>query len=119
MARRVLVGPDRRRIEHEPLQVRLLQRFEDGLPAPLLCPAVEALENGVGLAVPFGQVLPRRAGARDPKHGVDERTVVLSVAAGVARLARKQRFYALVIGVRDLVAMFFRVGHGWDESEVE
>ena len=89
MAGGVLVGPDHRRVQHEPLQVRLLQGLEDRLPAAFLGPAVEALENRVGLAVSFGQVLPGRSSAGDPKHSVDEAPVVMGVAARVAGFARK------------------------------
>jgi hypothetical protein len=71
--------PDHGAVEHEPLQVGVLQDLEHPLPDPLLAPAIEPLPDGVPVAEAFGEVAPGGAGLGDPEHGVDarERDIVI------------------------------------------
>lgn len=64
------MGPNHSGVEHEPLQVRFLQRGEDFFPAPLLSPAVEALEDTVPVAIALRQVTPGNVAACDPEYSI-------------------------------------------------
>lgn len=91
-------------VDEQPRQVGLLQGLEDGLPAAVLGPAVEALQDCVGLAEAFGQIGPGSASTSDPEHGIDEEAVVMSVTAGVAGFAGEQRSEAFELFVGEFVA---------------
>ena len=68
----VLMGANDRCVEHDPLEVGLLQSLEDGLPAAFFGPSAEAFVDGVVFAVSLGQVLPGCTGAGDPEYSIDE-----------------------------------------------
>lgn len=96
-----------RRVKHYPVEVRLSEGLKDHLPAPLFRPAVEALIDGVVLAEALREVFPGSPGVGNPKHGVEKAAVVVGVAAGIARLARKQGLKSVVL----LVGLFIASSH--------
>jgi hypothetical protein len=65
------------------------------LPDSAFAPPVEAHENAVPLAKKARQIAPRRAGAGDPQHRLDEHPVVGAGPAGLLRLANAQLLDAL------------------------
>jgi hypothetical protein len=77
-------------------EVRIVgQRGEEALPDTTFAPPIEAHENAVPLAKNLRQIAPRRAGAGDPQHRLDEHPVVGARPAGVLRLANAQLLDAL------------------------
>ena len=52
------------------------QRLEYRIPHPELAPAGEAHEGRIPLAISFGQVAPRSAGAQNPENTVDRSPLV-------------------------------------------
>jgi len=68
----MLVSPDDRSIDHHPLPVGFLDRFEDGGPATVFRPAAEPLEDGVPVSESFGQVTPGSSGSQDPEDRTEE-----------------------------------------------
>lgn len=98
------MGPDRGGVEHEPLQVRLLKRREDALPAPPCGPAAEPSGDRVPVAVALGQVAPGSAASGDPDDGVDEEPVVPGRGAGIGGFAGEQVLNPLPLLVGDLIA---------------
>jgi hypothetical protein len=101
------MGPHNRGIEHDPVEVSLLESLEDRLPTPLLRPAVEALIHCVVLAEAFWEIGPGSSSVRDPEHGVQKAAVVIGVAARIARFSRKQWPDAIVL----LVGQFMASSH--------
>lgn len=110
LARGVLMSSNNRRINHHPLQIRFLQHLEDAFPNALaqkflrICPAIEALENRVPLAVALGQVPPRGTGAADPEHRVDKKAIFGRCLAGVFGLAGQKRLNASPLVITNGVA---------------
>ena len=101
----LLVSPNDARIEHQALQIRILQGLVTLLPDAVLAPAREAFVDGVVLAEALGQVFPGRSGACNPKHRIDEEAVILGIAARFAGLSRQQGLDAGVVFVGDRVAV--------------
>lgn len=107
------MGSDHRRVDHHPIKVRLLERLKDGLPSPLLRPAVKALIHGVVFAEPLGEVRPRGPSTGDPVHRVHETPIVLGIAARISGLAGKQRFDPFVLVVGKFVASSHQMRAIW------
>jgi hypothetical protein len=105
----VLVRSNDRGVEHHPFEVRLLKGLEDGLPSPLLRPAVKALIDGVVLSKALWEVRPGRSGASDPVNRVDETAIVVGIAAWISGLAGEQRLDPLVLLVGKFVASSHRL----------
>src|SRR3546814_18883629 len=58
-------------------EVRIIrQRLEDAPPDPLGAPSAEAPKDAVPLAERLRQIAPRRAGAHNPQHALNEHPVV-------------------------------------------
>jgi hypothetical protein len=95
---------------HPPIKVWFLEGLEDCLPTAFFRPAAEALVNGVVLAEALREISPGGSGARDPEHRVQKTAVVIGVAAGITRFARKQRLEALVLLVGQFVTSSHRRG---------
>ena len=91
----MLVRPHNGGIDDQIFEIRVFTQLgEKTLPNALSCPPPETPEHAVPFAKLFGQVTPRRAGADQPQHSIDEQTIVLSVAALVTFLAWNKRFNA-------------------------
>ena len=68
-------------VDHNLLDVRLLDGLKNGLEVSLGAPVGEALIDVVPMPKLLGKVAPWRAGAGDPKDGVDELALIAAVAA--------------------------------------
>jgi hypothetical protein len=78
-------------VDDQVFEVRVFdQRGENTLPNALLGPPPKALEYTVPVAEFGWQVAPWRAGASQPKHGVDEQAIVIAVPPFVAFLTRNK-----------------------------
>jgi hypothetical protein len=104
----VLMGSHYRGVDHDPVEIRFLKPVEDGLPASLFRPVIEAVVDRIIFAEAVRQVRPGRSGTSDPNHRVDEPAVIFSISAWGARLARKQRLNTPVLLVRNFVASSHR-----------
>ena len=111
----VLVRPDARGVEEEPLEVGVLDGLEERGPDAALAPAVEPLEDGVPAAELGRERAPRGAGAGDPHDGVEEAPVVVAGAASGAVPSRDEGGEAGVVGVGEGVG---RHGSGRSATEV-
>ena len=80
----------------------------DLLPDAPLAPPGEAFVYGVGVAEALGQVLPGRSGACNPEHSIDEKAVILGIAAWFAGLSGQQGLDALEVFVGYGVAVHER-----------
>ena len=98
------MGAHGRRIDHHPLQIRLLQRIKDAFLNAVLGPSVVALEDRVPVAKALGQVAPGGTSARNPEHGVDKEAIVGGGATGIGRLAWKERRDVLPLVVTNGIA---------------
>ena len=66
-------------IHHEPFEIRLHNELlEQRLPNALVTPAAKTPMGVFPSTIRGRQVSPRRAGAKNPEHGIDELAVVLS-----------------------------------------
>ena len=102
------MGANDRCVEHDPFEVRLLERLEQGLPSSFLGPSAEAFVDGVVFAETLGQVLPGCPGACNPEHGIDEEAVIAGISAWFAWLSRQQGRDAFEVYVGDSVAVHER-----------
>ncbi len=84
------MSSDDRRVDHQPLQIEVLQGFEDSLPYALLGPAIEPLEHAVPRAKSLGQIPPRSTRPHDPQHRIEEQPAVHSRPSRIAFLSRQQ-----------------------------
>ncbi len=100
----VLVGSDGGRVEHKPVQVRFLQGLEDVLPDAFNSPAAEALIDRVPGTIAFGKVAPGSTTARNPEHGIQKKTVILSCTANISGFAGQQLAYTFPCLVTDFLA---------------
>ena len=69
-------------VDHDLLQVGLLDGLKNGLKMSLGAPVGEALVDVVPMPKLFGKVAPWSASAGDPKDGVDELALIAAVALG-------------------------------------
>src|ERR1700740_3431557 len=76
------------------------QCTEDTFPNAVPGPATEALEHAVPVAEHGRQVAPRRTGPRDPKHRVDEQTIVRAMPALITFLTPHEILDAQPLRVR-------------------
>ena len=91
--RGLLVGTNQRSIEHEVFVFAVFgKNVEYAFPDAALGPSGEAGVDAFPFAISLRQVMPVRARAQHPQDTVDEETIVLGGAAGIARLAREQVF---------------------------
>jgi hypothetical protein len=91
--RGLLVGTNQRSIEHEVFVLAVFgKNVEYAFPDAALGPSGEAGVDAFPFAISLRQVMPVRARAQHPQDTVDEETIVLGGAAGIARLAREQAF---------------------------
>src|SRR5262245_21527804 len=104
---RMLVGPDHRRIQDQPFQVRFLQRCHNGLPNSFAAPPIKTLIDIVPLTEALGQISPGNAGARHIKNRVEKQPILLGFNRGtrLSRLARKQIPNSFPLFIRDFVTM--------------
>ena len=65
-------------------------------------PAVEPIVHARVRPITFGQIAPRRAGAQDVEHAVDDLTVVLRL--GPTPIHRHQRFDDAPLEIREIVS---------------
>src|ERR1700674_902556 len=87
----VLVCPDDGCVDHHVLEVGIVgQRLEKTLPTAFARPSQKASVHAVPLAELIRQIAPRCPRPQDPKHGIDEQTIVLTAATLVALLAGNQ-----------------------------
>ena len=70
----------------------------------LFDPAIKPSPDRIGLAESFGEVGPRRAGANDPKDGINEESIVHGNAAMLSGPTGKKVFDPIPIVVRNFVA---------------
>ena len=80
-------------VNHQPFVVRILdESFQQLLPPSLIPPAAETAVSVLPIPVIGRQIAPRCAGAQDPKHAIDETTVIAgnstpcSLSSGQMRL---------------------------------
>jgi hypothetical protein len=100
----VLVRPDRRRVEEEPVEVGVLGRVEEAVPDAGPAPSVEPPPDGVP-APEFGwAVAPGPAVACEPVDGVEEAAVVVAGATARAGPSGEERGETVPVGVGDGVA---------------
>ena len=84
------MGPDDRRIDHEPLGVGAhRQRVENHLPDSQARPAVKAPVRRVPVPVFLGQRPPARPVFTHPHHRLDKTSIVPGSPSGITRLARQ------------------------------
>jgi hypothetical protein len=105
-ARGVLVRPDDRGIDERAEFVFVgfePKLFEDGLPAPRLGPAMEAVVDRLPVAVPLREVTPLHAGANADDDSVDE-VAVPALGAG-SRARRNQGRDAVPLSLREFVSV--------------
>src|SRR5262249_35079983 len=107
-ARGMLVSPDHRAVEHQPLQIGVLQGAEGAMPDHVLGPAIEPPPSGVPRAEALGEVAPGGAGLGDPEHGVDEEAIVFGRNAAVTGLSRQEVADPLPVLILDLMASHAR-----------
>ena len=81
------------RIDQQPFEIRLLNELlEQRLPNALVTPAAKTPMGVFPPAIRGRQVSPRRAGAKNPEHGVDELAVVLRNPTPNPRTPRQMGF---------------------------
>jgi hypothetical protein len=90
-ARRLGVGPHDGRIEHDPVQIRLLHRLKQALPDAFLRPAPTALAHRIVPAEASGKRPPSAPVARNPEHGVQKEPVINAGSPHVACFSRQMR----------------------------
>ena len=79
-------------VNHEPLKVRLNdERLKQALPNAFVPPPAEPTLGVLPVPKARRQVSPRRAGAQNPHHRVDEPSVVVCDAAPLPTLSRQVR----------------------------
>src|SRR5258708_11961539 len=85
----MLVRPHDGGVDDQVLKVRVFdQRVENTRPNALLCPPTEAGEDTVPFAKLVRKVAPWRSGASRPKHGIDEKPIVIARPPPVDLLTR-------------------------------
>jgi hypothetical protein len=88
-------------IDDQVFKIRIFAQLgEKPLPDALLCPSPETSEHAVPVAKLFRQVAPRRAGADQPQHGINEQPIVRAVPTLVAFLAWNKWFNPPPFSVR-------------------
>ena len=87
----MLVGANDRSIDHHPLPIGFLDRFEDGGPSTFFRPAAEPLEDGIPRSESFGQVAPGCSGSQDPEDRSKEYPIV-GGASGIGGFTRQHLF---------------------------
>src|SRR5262245_40372930 len=89
-ARGMLMCPDEGGIEQQVFQVWIsAQGFQNTLPHASFAPPVVALKNRVPVAEALGQIAPRSPRLCDPKHCIDEETIVFGSPPRVMLLTRQ------------------------------
>lgn len=102
------MGADESGVEKDFLEVRVLgQLREDAMPDPAIGPTCKAFVHAVPGTEARRNIPPRRAGASDPQHRLDEQGVVLGRDPNVRGLAGQ---HALDASVR-VIAQYLP-GHG-------
>jgi len=90
-------------VDDEVLKIWIFyQSLENALPNALFGPSAKALEYTVPVPELFGQIAPRCTCASQPKHGIDEQAIVLTVPPSVAFLTRDKSLNAPPLRVRKL-----------------
>ena len=84
------VSSNDRGLEHDPLQIGLLECVKDTLPHASLRPAIESPKDTVPLAESLRQVTPRRSRANDPQHRIQEQPIVVCAPSRTPRLTWQQ-----------------------------
>lgn len=103
------MGANQSGVEHEILVLAIGgQNLEDPLPYAGLGPAREAGMDGLPLAVSFRQIVPVGTRAQNPQNAVDEQTVILAAAAGIAGFAWQQILDPRPLRVRQLISLDHR-----------
>jgi hypothetical protein len=82
--------------------------LEDGFKHTFQRPAAKAAKDRVPLPELLIEIAPRRAGADDSQHGLDEQPVVCPAATRIARLAWKQRCNPFPLPIAQNAPI-----HGW------
>jgi len=79
-------------VDHRVFVVRIVrQGFEEILPNPFLRPTRKPRMDILPSSEPFGEITPRRTGAKLPDHGFNEEPIAqLAVAPDTAGTTRKQ-----------------------------
>jgi hypothetical protein len=96
----MLVRPHNGGIDDQVFEVWIFAQLgEKTLPNAFSCPSPETPEHTVPFAKLIGQITPRRSGADQPQHSIDEQAVVLAVPPLITFLARNKRFDALPLRV--------------------
>jgi hypothetical protein len=67
-----------------------LEGLQEEVESARFAEGVEAVVDGLPLAVAFGQVAPGGAGVQSPEDAVEDGAVVLPLAASAARSGRKE-----------------------------
>jgi hypothetical protein len=98
----MLVRPHDGGVDDRVLKVRVFdQRVENTRPNALLGPPTEACEDTVSFAKLVRQIAPWRSGASRPKHGIDEKPIVIARPPSVASLTRYKPFDPPPLPVRE------------------
>jgi hypothetical protein len=98
----MLVRPHDGGVDDQVLKVRVFdQGVENTLPNALLGPPTEAREYAVPFAKLIRQIAPRRSGASRPKHGIDEKPIVIARPPSVASLTRYKPFNPPPLPIRE------------------
>ena len=100
------MGLAMRGVEHQPLEVGVDDKpLQQPLPHAVVAPAAETLVRGLPFSVTRGQIAPRGAGAKYPKHRVDETAVVVGDSSPLAAPAGQMRLYQRPFPVRYVVSI--------------
>lgn len=92
---------DRCRIELQFLKIEFAELPDEGLPDPVLAPAVKPPPDGVPVAKTLRQIAPGHSRFGHVQNGVHEQPIVLPGPAGIARLSRKQIPDAIPLFIRE------------------
>lgn len=104
----MLMGTHTRRIQHDPLKVRVLEYAEETIPDAVVGPSAKPSVDRVPVTEVFRQVTPGCSGAVNPEYGVDKAAIVASGDASIRGFAGEQVFDASELFIGDVVA-----GHGF------
>jgi hypothetical protein len=76
-------------VYQKPFIIRIDQKFIENLfPHAFVTPAAESAMGVLPVSIIFGQIAPRCAGAQNPHHCIEEKSIVLSLPAPTTRAAR-------------------------------
>jgi hypothetical protein len=88
-------------VDHEPLEIRLVDEFpKEVLPESLVSPSAETTVGVFPVPVVRWQIAPRSARSQDPEDGVEEESVVFGSSSPLAFLSGEMRFKEFPVFIR-------------------